>query len=113
MGPMTKALNPLIRGLAANHHLRMAAQIVAVGTVEQDTPLPGIRFTHRRRQVRAWLTRLGPIWLAKAAGRRLRVHLDGGRVSTTAKSWRLSEPVSTRQSISRLSTPFLPAQETS
>jgi hypothetical protein len=86
---------------------------VAVGAVEQDAPLPVIRFTRRRRQVRARLTRLGPFWLAEAAGRRLRVHVDDGRVAITAKSRRPPEPVPTRRSTSRLNTPFLPAQEIS
>jgi hypothetical protein len=87
--------------------------LVAVGTVEQDRPLPAIQFTYRRRQVPAWLTRLGPFWLAEAPGRRLRVHVDDGRVATTARSRLRPGPISTRQSSSRLSSPFLPAQETS
>jgi hypothetical protein len=58
----------------------------AVGTVEQDAPLPVIKFTYRRRQVRAWLTRPGPFWLAEASGRGLRVHVDDGRVATSAGS---------------------------
>ena len=104
---------PGVRGVWTTATAPRRWALVAVGTVEQNAPPPVIWFIHRRRQVRAWLTRLGPFWLAKAAGRRLRVHVDDGRVSTTAKSWRLSGPVSTRQSISRLSTPFLPTQETS
>ncbi len=104
---------PGVRGVCTTATPSRRWALVAVGAVEQDAPLPVIRFTHRRRQVRAWLTRLGPFWLAEAAGRRLRVHIDDGRVATTAKSRRLPGPVSTRQSTSRLNTPFLPAQETS
>jgi hypothetical protein len=104
---------PGVRGVCTTVTASRRWALVAVGTVEQDAPLPVIRFTHRCRQVRAWLTRLGPFWLAEAAGRRLRVHVDDGRVATTAKSRRLPGPVSTRRSTSRLNTPFLPAQETS
>jgi hypothetical protein len=104
---------PGVRGVCTTATAPRMWALVAVGTVESDAPLPVIRFTHRRRQVRAWLTRLGPFWLAEAAGRRLRVHVDDGRAATTAKSRRLPGPVSTRQSTGRLNTPFLPAQETS
>lgn len=104
---------PGVRGVWTTATAPRRWAFVAVGTLEQDAPIPEIRFTHRRRQVRAWLTRLGPFWLAEAAGRRLRVQVDDGRVATTAESRRLPGPVSTRQSTSRLSTPFLPAQETS
>jgi hypothetical protein len=82
-----------VRGVCTTATAPRMLALVAVGTVEPDAPLPVIRFTHRRGQVRAWLTRLGLFWLAGAAGRRL--------------------PVSTHQSTGRLNTPFLPAQETS
>jgi len=86
--------------------------LVAVGTVEADAALPVIRFTHRHRQVRGWLTRLGPFWLAEAAGRRLRLSVDDGRVATFARSRRLPGPVLLARGTSRLTSPLDPAQET-
>ncbi|HMC67550.1 MAG TPA: hypothetical protein VKJ07_00215 [Mycobacteriales bacterium] len=87
--------------------------LVAVGTVQPGAALPTITFTHRRRQVRGWLTRLGPFWLAEAAGRRLSLEVDDGRVATAAKSRRLPGPVSLRRTTSRLHSPLCPVQETS
>jgi len=87
--------------------------LVAVGTVESEAALPVIRFTRRRRQVHSWLTRLGPFWLAEAAGRRLRLAVDDGRVATFARSRRLPGPVLLAQDVSRLTSPFDRAQETS
>ena len=104
---------PGVRGVLTTATAPRRWALVAVGTVELDAPLPVIKFIYRRRQVRAWLTRPGPFWLAEASGRRLRVHVNGGRVATSAGSRLLPGPVSTRQSASRLDPPFLPAQETS
>jgi hypothetical protein len=87
--------------------------LVAIGTVESGTALPLIRFTHRRRQVRGWLTRLGSFWLAEAAGPRLRLTVDDGRVATSARSRLSPGPVRLTREISRLTSPLNRAQEIS
>lgn len=76
--------------------------LVAVGTANADASLPMIRVLRRRRQVRAWLTRLGPFWVAEAAGSGLRLDVDNGTAATVARSRRVPGPLVLRQRPSRL-----------
>lgn len=106
--------SPGVRGVWTTLTAPTRWALVAVGTVESEAAaLPLIRFTHRRRQVRGRLTRLGPFWLAESAGRRLRLTVDDGRVVTSARSRRLPGPLLLARDISRLTSPFERVQETS
>ncbi len=102
-----------VRGIWAATTPRKPRALIAVGTLEHGAPLPLVRFTRRRRSVRAWLTCLGPFWLAEATGRRLRLQVDDGHIATTATSGRAVGPVAVQQGPSELTGPLFAVEETS
>jgi len=87
--------------------------LLAVGTLAAGAPLPMIQFRHRRRQVRAWLYRLGPFWLGEALGSRLRLDVDDGMHTTTGRGGWMTGAVSLRQTRSRLTHPLRASLEIS
>jgi hypothetical protein len=87
--------------------------LLAFGTVAAAAPLPVIQFWHRRRQVRARLHRVGPFWLAEAVGRRLRLDVDDGEHTATAKSGWRTGAVSLRQTRTRFTHPLRASLESS
>jgi hypothetical protein len=87
--------------------------LLAFGTLAAGAPLPVIRFRHRRRQVRARLHRLGPFWLGEAVGSRLRLDVDDGQHTTTARGGWTTGAVSLRQTRTRLTHPLRASLEIS
>jgi hypothetical protein len=75
--------------------------LIAVGMVAPDAPLPLMGFWHRRHPVRSRLHRLGPFWLAEAAGPGLRFVVDDGMYISTARARRRPGPLLLRRQISR------------
>lgn len=85
---------------------------VTVGTTAAEhSPLPLVTYRRRRRQVRARLYRVGPFWMAEAAGPRLTVHVDNGLYGLTARSGRRAGSVRLRRSATRLARPIHPLEE--
>jgi len=74
---------------------RPAAAVLAVGTAlgPNDDDLPRLAFSQRRGRVSGRLTRLGPFWLAEAAGARLSVTVDDGRLRMTTRPRRRPGPL--------------------
>ena len=85
--------------------LAETASVLVVGTTGSvDRPLPLIKFHRRGRQISAEVRRLGPFWLAEAAGNGLSLSVDDGRVHTTARAQRRPGPLRLRSDHSKLRT---------
>lgn len=86
--------------------LAEAASVLVVGsTGSVNRQLPLFRFDHRGRQIPAEVRRLGPFWLAEAAGAALSMTVDDGRVQTTGRARRRPGPLRLRTAHSKLRTP--------
>jgi hypothetical protein len=83
-----------------------SASVLAVGTTDSpDGHLPLIRFEHRGRQLSAQLSRLGPFWLAEAAGGRVSVTVDNGHRRSIGRPRRRPGPLRLRSARTHLRTP--------
>jgi hypothetical protein len=82
-----------------------SASVLAVGTTDFfDGHLPLVRFQHRGRQLSAQLSRLGPFWLAEAAGGVVSVTVDDGHRRTTGRPRRRPGPLRLRSARTHLRT---------